>query len=152
MENSSAPAEASTSLDRGLLVSQEAVLCCWCLLRTAAGRLRLALVGGTEGRRPRGPVLRYRDLTLDPRSRIVRRNGREIELTRTEFDLLELFLRHPDEVLTRSTIFNEVWGFDFGSSSNSLNVYVGYLRRKLEADGDPRLLHTVRGVGYVLRS
>jgi two-component system response regulator MprA len=122
------------------------------LLRTAAGRLRLALVGGTGGWRPRGPVLRYHDLTLDPRSRIVRRGGREIELTRTEFELLELFLRHPGEVLTRTTIFNEVWGFDFGASSNSLNVYVGYLRRKLEADGRPRLLHTVRGVGYVLRS
>src|SRR5206468_12403815 len=122
------------------------------LLRTAAGRLRLALVRGIEGRPPHGPVLRYEDVTLDLRSRIVRRGGAAIELTPTEFDPLELFLRHPDEVLTRTAIFNEVWGFDFGAHSNSLNVYVGYLRRKLEADGHPRVLQTVRGVGYVLRS
>jgi two-component system response regulator MprA len=123
------------------------------LLRTAAGRLRPAFERGA-GRRWPGPrsVLRYADLTLDPRSRLVRRAGRPIELTRTEFDLLELFLRHPGEVLTRSAIFKAVWGFDFGSHSNSLTVYVGYLRRKLEADGRPRLLQTVRGVGYVLRS
>ena len=122
------------------------------LLRTAAGRLRLALERGIEGWTPHGPVLRYRHITLDPRTRIVRCGGREVELTRMEFDLLELFLRHPGDVLTRTAIFNEVWGFDFGAHSNSLNVYVGYLRRKLEADGHPRVLQTVRGVGYVLRS
>jgi two-component system, OmpR family, response regulator MprA len=110
-------------------------------------------VGGGGGRLRRGPghVLRYGDLTLEPRSRVVRRAGRPIELTRTEFELLELFLRHPGEVLTRSEILNAVWGFDFGTTSNSLDVYVGYLRRKLEADGGARLLHTVGGVGYVLR-
>ncbi len=81
----------------------------------------------------------------------VRRGRRPIELTRTEFLLLELFLRHPRQVLTRSQIFERVWGYDFGPASNSLEVYVGYLRRKLEADGEPRLLQTVRGVGYVLR-
>ena len=97
-------------------------------------------------------MLRYRSITLDPRTRIVRCGARELDLTPTEFALLELFLRHPEEVLTRTAIFNEVWGFDFGGNSNSLNVYVGYLRRKLEADGLPRVLHTVRGVGYVLRS
>jgi two-component system response regulator MprA len=91
-------------------------------------------------------------VTLDPRSRLVRRAGRPIELTRMEFDLLELFLRHPGEVLTRSAIFKAVWGFDFGAHSNSLTVYVGYLRRKLEAGGQSRLVQTVRGVGYVLRS
>jgi len=81
----------------------------------------------------------------------VRRGRRPIELTRTEFLLLELFLRHPRQVLTRSIIFDRVWGYDFGPASNSLEVYVGYLRRKTEAAGEPRLLHTVRGVGYVLR-
>ena len=79
------------------------------------------------------------------------RGERPIELTRTEFALLELFLRHPRQVLTRDVIFDRVWGYDFGPSSNSLEVYVGYLRRKTEAAGEPRLIHTVRGVGYVLR-
>jgi two-component system response regulator MprA len=82
---------------------------------------------------------------------LLRRGGRAIELTRTEFLLLELFLRHPRQVLTRSLIFDRVWGYDFGPASNSLEVYVGYLRRKTEAGGEPRLVHTVRGVGYVLR-
>ena len=81
----------------------------------------------------------------------MRRGERRIELTRTEYLLLELFLHHPRQVLTRSQIFERVWGYDFGPSSNSLEVYVGYLRRKTEAGGEPRLLHTVRGVGYVLR-
>jgi two-component system, OmpR family, response regulator MprA len=81
----------------------------------------------------------------------VRRGDRAIELTRTEFLLLELFLLNPRQVLTRSLIFDRVWGFDFGPTSNSLEVYVGYLRRKTEAEGEPRLIHTVRGVGYVLR-
>jgi two-component system, OmpR family, response regulator MprA len=88
---------------------------------------------------------------LDVLGHTVRRGRRPIELTRTEFLLLELFLRHPRQVLTRSQIFERVWGYDFGPASNSLEVYVGYLRRKLEADAEPRLLQTVRGVGYVLR-
>lgn len=97
-------------------------------------------------------TLRIDDLTLDPRAHEVRRDGRLVELTRTEFVLLELFLRHPGQVLTREQIFETVWDYDFGPTSNALQVYVGYLRRKLERDGGPRLLHTVRGVGYVLRS
>lgn len=100
---------------------------------------------------PGTDVLRFADLTLDLTTREVRRADRRIELTQTEFGLLELFLAHPQEVLSRARIFSEVWGFDFGGTSNSLNVYVGHLRRKLEAGGEPRLLHTVRGVGYVLR-
>jgi len=95
--------------------------------------------------------LRFADLMLDPSSHEVRRGEREIELTRTEFLLLELFLRHPRQVLTRSVIFENVWGYDFGPASNSLDVYMGYLRRKTEAGGEPRVLKTVRGVGYVLR-
>jgi two-component system response regulator MprA len=81
----------------------------------------------------------------------VRRGDRRLELTLTEFELLRLFLEHPRQVLTRTLIFERVWGYDFGRSSNSLEVYVGYLRRKLEADGEPRILQTVRGVGYALR-
>jgi two-component system response regulator MprA len=95
--------------------------------------------------------LRFSDLVLDPAARAASRNGRPIELTRTEFALLELFLRNPRRVLNRSEILIAVWGYDFGPMSNSLEVYVGYLRRKTEADGAPRLLQTVRGVGYVLR-
>ena len=98
-----------------------------------------------------GEVLSFGDLTLDLGTREVRRNGRPIELTRTEFALLELFLRNPRQVLTRSIIFERVWGYDFGFASNSLDVYIGYLRRKTEAGGEPRLIHTVRGVGYILR-
>jgi len=99
-----------------------------------------------------GPELRFEDLALDPVAYTVARAGRPLELTRTEFLLLELFLRHPRQVLTRTIIFDRVWGYDFGPASNSLEVYVGYLRRKTEAAGEPRLLHTVRGVGYVLRT
>jgi two-component system response regulator MprA len=95
--------------------------------------------------------LRFADIDLDPVAHEVRRGGRPIELTRTEFLLLDLFLRHPRQVLTRSLIFENVWGYDFGPTSNSLEVYMGYLRRKTEAGGEPRVLHTVRGVGYVLR-
>ena len=98
-----------------------------------------------------GATLRLADLELDPGTREVLRGGRRIELSRTEFALLELFLEHPRQVLTRSAIFERVWGYDFGATSNALGVYVGYLRRKTEAGGEPRLLHTVRGVGYVLR-
>jgi len=97
-------------------------------------------------------VLRFDDLELDPGAHEVRRGDRRVELTRTEYLLLELFLHHPRQVLTRGQIFDRVWGYDFGPSSNSLEVYVGYLRRKPEAAGEPRLLHTVRGVGYVLRA
>jgi two-component system response regulator MprA len=96
-------------------------------------------------------VLRCDDLELDPGAHEVRRGDRRVELTRTEYLLLELFLHHPRQVLTRAQIFERVWGYDFGPSSNSLEVYVGYLRRKTEAGGESRLLHTVRGVGYVLR-
>ena len=96
-------------------------------------------------------ILRFDDLELDPEAHEARRGGRLLELTRTEFLLLELFLRNPRQVLTRSVIVERVWGYDFGPTSNAIEVYVGYLRRKTEAGGEPRLLHTVRGVGYVLR-
>ncbi|HEX2894354.1 MAG TPA: response regulator transcription factor [Marmoricola sp.] len=95
--------------------------------------------------------LEFADLSMDLASREVRRGDRLIVLTRTEFTLLELFLRRPRRVLERSFILEEVWGFDFPTTANSLEVYIGYLRRKTEAEGEPRLLHTVRGVGYVLR-
>jgi two-component system response regulator MprA len=97
-------------------------------------------------------VLRFADLELDPGTREVRRGGERIELTRTEFALLELFMRNPRQVLTRSIIFERVWGYDFGFASNSLDVYIGYLRRKTEARDKPRLIQTVRGVGYALRA
>jgi two-component system response regulator MprA len=96
-------------------------------------------------------VLRFADLDLDPGTREVRRGGELIELTRTEFSLLELFMLNPRQVLTRSIIFERVWGYDFGFASNSLDVYIGYLRRKTENGGRPRLIQTVRGVGYALR-
>jgi len=96
-------------------------------------------------------LLRFGDLELDPGTREVRRGERSIDLTRTEFSLLELLLRNPRQVLTRSVIFERVWGYDFGFGSNSLDVYIGYLRRKTEAGGETRLIHTVRGVGYALR-
>jgi two-component system response regulator MprA len=96
-------------------------------------------------------VLTFSDLTMDVASRDVSRGGRPIELTRTEFTLLEMFLRRPRRVLDRSFILEEVWGYDFPTSANSLEVYVGYLRRKTEAEGEPRLIQTVRGVGYVLK-
>ena len=96
-------------------------------------------------------VLRFADLMLDPSTYEARRGDRVIETTRTEYLLLELLMRHPRQVLTRATIFERVWGYDFGYASNSLDVYIGYLRRKTEADGEPRLIHTKRGIGYVLR-
>jgi two-component system response regulator MprA len=95
--------------------------------------------------------LTFADLRLNPATREVRRGQRPVRLTRTEFAILEVFLRHPRQVLTRSVLFDNVWGYDFGETSNSIHVYLGYLRRKLEADGEPRLLHTMRGVGFVLR-
>ncbi len=113
-------------------------------------RLRALLrrtANGDEG----SHVLRFGDLKLDLGTREVRRGNISIELTRTEFSLLELFLRNPRQVLTRSIIFERVWGYDFGPTSNSLDVYIGYLRRKTEDGGAPRVIHTVRGVGYALR-
>ena len=98
-----------------------------------------------------GSVLRFEDLMLDRGAREAARGTRRIELTSTEYNLLELFMRHPRQVLTRSLIYERVWEYDFGPLSNSLSVYMGYLRRKLEAGGESRVLHTVRGTGYVLR-
>ena len=95
--------------------------------------------------------MQFADLVLDPALREGRRGDRTFELTRTEYLLLELFMRNPRRVLTREIIFDRVWGYDFGPSSNSLEVYVGYLRRKTEGGGEPRLIHTVRGTGYVLK-
>jgi two-component system response regulator MprA len=100
---------------------------------------------------PGGQILRYADLELNPDTHAATRAGRHIDLTHTEYLLLELFLRNPKRVLTRPVIFDRVWGYDFGPASNSLEVYVSYLRRKTEAAGEPRLIHTVRGAGYVLR-
>jgi len=114
-------------------------------------RLRALLRRTGNGHGAATETLRFGDLVLDPGTREVRRGGEAIELTRTEFSLLELFLRNPRQVLTRSVIFERVWGYDFGPSSNSLDVYIGYLRRKTEANGRGRLIHTVRGVGYALR-
>jgi two-component system response regulator MprA len=96
-------------------------------------------------------LLTFADVRMDPATREVWRGGRALKLTRTEFGILEAFLRHPRQVLSRTALFEQVWGYDFGEASNSLHVYLGYLRRKLEADGGDRLLHTVRGVGFVLR-
>jgi two-component system response regulator MprA len=96
-------------------------------------------------------LLSFADLRLDPGTREVWRGDRPVRLTRTEFSILEVFLRHPRQVLTRAALFEQVWGYDFGETSNSVHVYLGYLRRKLETESEPRLLHTVRGVGFVLR-
>jgi len=114
------------------------------LLARVRALLRRATPGPDE-------VLRFADVELSPSRREVVRAGEPIELTRTEFNLLELFLRNPRQVLTRSVIFERVWGYDFGFASNSLDVYIGYLRRKTESGGRPRLIRTVRGVGYALR-
>ena len=117
-------------------------------LEELLARLRALLRRSTDGD---GDVLRFADLELNPSTREVRRGGEPIDLTRTEFSLLELFMLNPRQVLTRSVIFERVWGYDFGHSSNSLDVYIGYLRRKTEAGGKSRLVQTVRGVGYALR-
>jgi two-component system, OmpR family, response regulator MprA len=117
-------------------------------LRELMARLR-ALMRRTEA--VEEPVLRFEDLALNRQTREVHRGEREVELTRTEFSLLELLMDNPRLVLTRSQIFEHVWGYDFGPTSNSLGVYIGYLRRKLEAGSEPRLIQTVRGVGYSLR-
>jgi two-component system response regulator MprA len=116
-------------------------------LRELQARLR-ALLRRVDGP---GDELRFGDLRLEPATRDVWRGERRLELSRTEHALLELFLRHPRQVLERSVVFEQVWGYDFGATSNVLGVYMGYLRRKTEAGGEPRLLHTVRGVGYILR-
>jgi two-component system response regulator MprA len=99
-----------------------------------------------------GAVLRFEDLSLNPQTREVHRGARSVELTKIEFDLLELFLRHPRQVLTRDQILDLVWGYNFDSGTNSLAVYIGYLRRKLEEADEARLIQTVRGVGYALRT
>ncbi|MEU4079652.1 response regulator transcription factor [Streptomyces venezuelae] len=112
---------------------------------------RSSYARATAGAPDTGDVLSFEDLRMDLATREVTRGGRTVELTRTEFTLLEMFLAHPRQVLTREQILKAVWGFDFEPSSNSLDVYVMYLRRKTEAGGEPRLVHTVRGVGYALR-
>ncbi|MEU1041588.1 response regulator transcription factor [Streptomyces sp. NPDC005551] len=114
--------------------------------------LRRSSYAATALGAPGDDALTFGDLRMDLTTREVTRGGRQVELTRTEFTLLEMFLAHPRQVLTREQILKAVWGFDFEPSSNSLDVYVMYLRRKTEAGGEPRLVHTVRGVGYVLRS
>ena len=117
-------------------------------LRELRARLRALLRRMEE---PCSPDLRFADLVLDPRAHQVWRGERALGLSRTEHALLQAFLEHPRQVLSRSQLFERVWGYDFGATSNALGVYIGYLRRKTEAGGEPRLLHTVRGVGYVLR-
>jgi two-component system response regulator MprA len=116
-------------------------------LRELQARLRALLRRTDRGTEP----LRHGDLVLDPEAHEVWRAERRIDLSRTEFTLLELFMRHPRQVLTRTQIFEAVWGYDLGATSNALGVYIGYLRRKTEDGGEPRLLQTVRGIGYVLR-
>jgi two-component system response regulator MprA len=120
-------------------------------LEELLARLRALLRRSTFTSPAEERILRYADLELNLDTVDVRRGDREIELTRTELLLLELFLRNPRQVLTRSLIFERVWGYDFGPTSNSLDVYIGYLRRKTEAAGEPRLIQTVRGLGYALR-
>ncbi len=110
-------------------------------------RALLRRSGTTKGNEP----YTFADLTLDPASRLAFRGERSINLTAKEYDLLEMFMRHPNQVLTRDQIFDQIWGYDFGGESNIIEVYIRYLRSKLEEDGEPRLIDTVRGVGYVLR-
>ncbi|QKW08168.1 response regulator transcription factor [Streptomyces sp. NA04227] len=119
-------------------------------LRALLRRISYAAESGAA--RGEADVLAFADLRMDLATREVMRGTRRVELTRTEFTLLEMFLAHPRQVLTREQILKAVWGFDFEPSSNSLDVYVMYLRRKTEAGGEPRLVHTVRGVGYALRT
>jgi two-component system response regulator MprA len=120
-------------------------------LQELLARLRALLRRATVPAGEDDEVLSFSDLSMDVATRDVRRGGRAIELTRTEFTLLEMFLRRPRRVLERSFILEEVWGYDFPTTANSLEVYVGYLRRKTEAEDERRLIHTVRGVGYVLK-
>jgi len=121
------------------------------LARLRALLRRVPAVPPSEGDDTEAETLTFADLSLNLATREVRRAGRSIDLTRTEFSLLEMFLERPRRVLDRSFILEEVWGYDFPTTANSLEVYVGYLRRKTEAEGEPRLIHTVRGVGYVLK-
>jgi two-component system response regulator MprA len=123
-------------------------------LEELLARLRALLRRSQTGSRGDGngeTALAFADLRLDPATREVTRGARALRLTRTEFALLELLMRHPRRVLGRDQILEQVWGYDFPTTANSLEVYVGYLRRKTEADDEPRLIHTVRGVGYALR-
>ncbi len=120
-------------------------------LEELLARMRALLRRSTLDDQADSATMTFADLTLDPVTRDVTRGTRHISLTRTEFALLEMLIANPRRVLTRSRILEEVWGFDFPTSGNALEVYVGYLRRKTEAEGEPRLIHTVRGVGYVLR-
>ena len=122
-------------------------------LEELLARLRALLRRTSPEDRDENPApLTFADLSLDPVTRDVRRGARPITLTRTEFALLELLIANPRRVLTRSRILEEVWGYDFPTTGNALEVYIGYLRRKTEAEGEPRLIHTVRGIGYVLRA
>lgn len=114
-------------------------------------RLRALTRRSRPDQEPDHEILTFEDLQLDTSTREVTRGGRRISLTRTEYALLHTFMEHPRHVLERGWLLNEVWGFDFPTTANSLEVYIGYLRRKTEQDGEPRLIHTVRGVGYVLR-
>jgi two-component system, OmpR family, response regulator MprA len=120
-------------------------------LRELLARVRALLRRSSDEEEEHERALAFEDLRLDRLAHEAWRGERLLALTRTEFVLLEMFMRHPRQVLTRSAIFEHVWGYDFGSTSNSLGVYMGYLRRKTEVGEEPRLLHTVRGVGYVLR-
>ena len=120
-------------------------------LKELKARLRALLRRAETPGEGEDAKLRFADLSLDRGAWESYRGPRRLELSRTEFQLLALFLEHPRQVLTRSQIFERVWGYDFGATSNALGVYVGYLRRKTECGGEPRLLHTVRGIGYVLR-
>jgi two-component system response regulator MprA len=120
-------------------------------LEELLARMRALLRRTTPDDGNESPAMTFADLRLDPVTREVTRGKREISLTRTEFALLEMLIANPRRVLTRTRILEEVWGFDFPTSGNALEVYVGYLRRKTEAEGEPRLIYTVRGVGYVLR-
>ncbi|WP_039801129.1 response regulator transcription factor [Nocardia araoensis] len=120
-------------------------------LEELLARLRALLRRTSAGPGDASEAMKFADLSLDPVTREVSRGVRQISLTRTEFSLLEMLMANPRRVLTRSRILEEVWGYDFPTSGNALEVYIGYLRRKTEAEGEPRLIHTVRGVGYVLR-
>ncbi|MFC7277052.1 response regulator transcription factor [Paractinoplanes rhizophilus] len=120
-------------------------------LQELLARLRALLRRSARAPVPAGDWLTFADVRLNPATREVRRGERPLRLTRTEFAILESFLRRPRQVLSRAALFEQVWGYDFGEQSNSIHVYLGYLRRKLEAEGEPRLLHTIRGVGFVLR-
>lgn len=115
------------------------------LLARVRALLRRSSVSGSS------EIFEYQDLRLDPRSRLATRGSRQLDLTKTEFDLLELLVWNAGVVLSRETLYDRIWGYDFKTSSRSLDVYIGYLRSKLEADGEPRLIQTVRGVGFVMR-